>query len=412
MSGATVAQATPYARELSRALWFRQADTRCRFLFAADDPDGLVIAALGPKGTQTIADAARRLQAAGRKPTSGAMLVDGDGDAVFCLAGEPGPFLRNLADWAVQRVRAIPALGALQAAGAARLPQPLGTDATIEALRVEDLEVVRDPPVWQDLLRIDDAFVAAVIADRLPGERMWFWMSNDVPGDVVPLLLQPVAWDPNRDRLDAQIRQVEAAGAGDGVTGYAFFTEEGRLQFVSGALELPLMTELADWVRQKASACPALARLANCQFVRVDAGQALDVLEDPAAWSGIVAPTAPGTLAAAAATLAALSPGGSLWLWLTARTREGGFLALAPVAGDEDGAAFQAQLAGFYRRFPDSYLDAVTGTLRREPGGALRLAWHGGALGAAAQGFAAIVRREKGLQPLADAVLAGETTLD
>jgi hypothetical protein len=408
MSEATVAQAMPYARELSRALWFRQADTRCRFLFAADDPDWLVIAALGPKGTQTIANAARRLQAAGRKTTSGAMPVDGDGDAVFSLAGEPGPFLHTLADWAVQRVTAIPALGALQAAGAARLPQPLGTDATIEALRVEELEVVRDSPVWQDLLRTDDAFVAAVIADRLPGERMWFWMSNDVPGDVVPLLLQPVAWHPNRDRLDAQMRRVE--GAGDGVTGYAFFTDEGRLQFVSGALELSLMTELADWVRQQASACPALARLANCQFVRVDAGQALDVLEDLALWSGIVAPTAPGTLAAAAATLAALSPGASLWLWLTARTREGGFLALAPVAGDEDGAAFQAQLAGFYRRLPDSYLDAVTGTLTREPGGALRLAWHGGAPGAAAQGFAAIARREKGLQPLADAVLAGETT--
>jgi len=408
MSETTTTQAAPYARELSRALWFRQAQTRCRFLFAPDDPDGLVIAPLGPKGTQTIIEAANRLRASGRKAVSGAMLVDGDGDAVFCLAREPEPFLRSLAGWAAQRVAAIPALGTLDTAGAARLPTPLGADATIEALSLEQLEVMRDPAIWQELLRTDDASVAALLAERLPGERMWFWMSNDVPGDMVPLLLQPVAWDPNRDRLDAQIRRLETAGAGEGVTGYAFVTEEGKLQFVSGEPVLPLMAELADWVHQHAGSCPALARLANCQFVRVQAGQVLEVLEDPELWSGIAAPRAPGTLAAAGAALAALAPGESLWLWLTAQAPEGGFLALAPVAGDEEGATFQAEVAGLYRRFPDSYRDAVTGALTREAGGALRIDWHGGEP-SAAQTLAAIARWEKGLQPLADAVLAGGT---
>jgi len=409
MSETTVAQGAPYARDLSRALWFRQAETKCRFLFAPDDPEGLVIAPLGPKGIQTITEAANRLHAAGRKATSGAMLVNGDGDAVFCFAGQPEPFLRSLAGWAAQRVMAVPALGTLQGAGAARLPAPLGADETIEALRLEQLEVVRDSAIWQELLRTDDASVAAVLADRMPGERMWFWMSNDVSGDMVPLLLQPVAWDPTRDRLDAQIRHLEAAGAGEGVTGYAYVTDEGPLQFVSGDLELSLMAELADWVRQQAAACPALARLADCQFVRVHAGQVLEVSQDPELWSGIVPPPAPGTLAAAAAALAALQPGEALWLWLTAEAPEDGFLALAPTAGDEEGAAFETQVASFYRRFPDSYRDAVTGTLTREPGGALRIAWHGDGPGTAARGLAAVSRREKGLQPLADAVLADKT---
>jgi len=408
MSETTTAPAAAYARDLSRALWFRQPATKCLFLFAPDDPQGLVIAPVGQKGSQTIMDAADRLQAAGHEAASGAMLVDSDGDAVFCLSEEPEAFLRRLADWAVQRVAAIPALGTLKTAGAARLPAPLHAGAAVESLDLEQLTVVRDPTIWENLLRTDDAAVAAVLADRMPGERMWFWMSNDVPGDMVPLLLQPVAWDPSRDRLDAQMRQLEAEGAGDGITGYAYITEEGRLQFVSARLELPLMVELAEWVRQQAATCPALLRLANCQFVRAQAGRVLEVLEAPELWSGIEAPPAKGTLAAAVAALADLPPGQALWLWLTARAPGGGFLALAPVAGDAAGAAFQAQMAGFYRRFPESYQDAVTGTLTREPGGGLRISWHGAAPGAA-QTIAAIVRRESGLQPLADAVLARET---
>lgn len=399
MSDAATKQANSYASELSRALWFRQAATKCRFLFAPEDPEGLVIAPLGPKGTQAITAAAKRLLAAGRKAASGAMLVDGDGEPVFCLAGEPEAFLNSLAAWAARRVGAIPALGCLYNAGAVRLAASPGAEAAIEALRLDQLSVVRDARIWGTLLRTDDEAVAAVLAERLPGERMWFWMSNDVPGDMVPLLVQPVAWDPNRDRLDAQIRQLEARGAGEGVTGYAFATEEGRLQFVSGALELPPMAELADWVREQQAACPALARLAQCQFVRIAAGTVEEVLEDPALWVGITAPPAPGTLAAAAATLGALEEGASAWVWLTAQAPGGGFVALAPVAGDEDGAAFQGAVAGFYRRFPDSYKDGVTGTLTRAAGG-FGMAWHGDA-GAAAQGLAAIAVREPGLQALA-----------
>jgi hypothetical protein len=398
-----------YGQEISRALWFRQAETRCRFLFAPEDPRGLVIAPLGAKGTQTIAQATGRLQGAGLEASSGAMIVDGDGDPVFCLAKDPVPFLRALAGWAGRHVAQIPVLGTLQTAGAARLAAAPDDDASIKTIRLEQLEVVRDPELWQGLLPTDDAAIAAIIEQRLPGERLWFWISNQVLGDVVPLLLQPVAWDPNRDRLDAQIRRLEAEGAGEGVTGYAYLTEEGRFQFVSGALRMALMAELADWVRQQQSACPALAQLAHCQFVRVQAGRVLDILENPELWSGIAAPAAPGTLAAAADTLDALIPGGSLWLWLTAHA-PGGFLALAPVAGDRDGARFQAQMAGLYRRFPQSYRDAMTGTLAREPGGTLRIDWHAKGPGQAGGVLASIARRESRLQPLADAVLASGTT--
>ncbi len=400
----------PYVQEISRVLWFRQAETRCRFLFAPEDPRGLVIAPLGAKGTQTIAQAAKRLLGAGLKANSGAMIVDDDGDPVFCLAGDPAPFLRALADWATRHVAQIPALGTLQTAGVARLLAAPSDDASIEAIRLEQIEVMRDPAIWQGLLPTDDAAIAAMLDQRLPGERLWFWISNQVPGDMVPLLLQPVAGDPNRDRLDAQIRQLEADGAGEGVTGYAYLTEEGRFQFVSGELRMALMIELADWVRQQQSTCPALARLAHCQFVRVQAGRVLEVLETPALWSGIAAPRAPGTLAAAADTLDALAPGGSLWLWLTAQAQGGGFLALAPAAGDEDGAHFQAQLAGLYRRFPQSYRDATTGTLAREADGTLRIDWHASGHGQAGRVLASIAQREGRLQPLADAVLASGTT--
>jgi hypothetical protein len=400
MSETSAAQAASYARDLSRALWFRQAETKYQFLLAPDDPEGLVVATLGAGGTETILDAAKRLKAAGHKASFGAMLVDDDGDAVFCIAEEPEAFLRRLADWVVRHVGTVPALGTLNSAGAARLPAPLTGGAAIETLALDTLDIVRDPAIWQELLRIDDAAVAALLADQMPGERMWFWLSNQVPGDMVPLLLQPVAWDPNRDRLDAQIRQLEAAGAGDGVTGYAFFTEAGRLQFVSGELAPPLMAELAEWVREQATACPALARLADCQFVLTEAGQVVEVLEDPALWSGITAPAAFGTLAGAAAALADLAPGQSLWLWLTAKAPEGGFLALAPVGGDESGDAFQKQVAGFYRRFPESYQDGATGTLTHQPGGTLHIAWHGAP--GIKSALTAVAQREPGLKKLAD----------
>lgn len=401
-SAPSVAPAASYAMELSRALWFRQPATRCRFLFAADDPEGLVVAPLGPKGTRTVVEAAKRLQASGRAAVTGAMLVDGDGDAVFCLAGEPAPFLRSLAGWAAGRAGAVPALGTLLTAGAARLPAQLGADATVEALSLAELEVVRDPAAWDGLLPTDDASVIAILAERMPGERMWFWMCDDVADDMVPLLLQPVAWDPNRDRLDAQIRRLEAEGAGEGVTGYAFVAEDGRVQFVSGRLRPRLMAELVAWVRQQLAAHPAVARLAQCQFVVVRHGKVFEVLEDPLLWKGIEAPPAPGTLAGAAAAVARLAPNGALWAWATATAPGGGFLAVAPVVGDEGGTAFEVQAAGLYRRFPGSFRDASTGMLTREASGRLRIDWHGGDQRAAAGALAAAARLEPGLQALAD----------
>ena len=158
-----------YAGALSRVLWFRQPDTRCRFLFAADDPEGLVIAPLGPKGNQTIVAAAKRLAAAGRKAISGAMLVDADGDPVFCVPADPAGFLRALSSWASRRVGEIPSLGTLQTAQAARLASALGGNETIEALDLASLSVLRDDAIWQNLLPPDDASVAAILADRLPG---------------------------------------------------------------------------------------------------------------------------------------------------------------------------------------------------------------------------------------------------
>ena len=235
---------------------------------------------------------------------------------------------------------------------------------------------------------------------------MWFWMSNDVLRDMVPLLLQPVAWDPNRDRLDGQIRRLEALGAGDGVTGYALFAESGRLQFVGGALTASLMVELSDWVHEQVGTYPGLARLAHCQFVIATGGQVSDILEDEALWNDVVAPPAPGTPAEATALLTSLAPGASLWLWATGA--DGGFLSLSPVTGDEDGRRFQVRVDGFYRRFPDAHRDAVSGTVTRSTDGKFAVTVHGDDPGRTVDLLARVGAREKGLAALAKAPVTVE----
>ena len=203
-----------YRRRVSRALWFRHPARPSRFLFAPASPMGLFIESLGTEGTAAFVARIKALKAQGLTMTAGAVLVNTDGRFVFCGRNVSADFLRQLAEWAGKNAAAMPAIANLIDAGYARTPNDLGSEESIAALHVETLEIQRDPALWTGLLEPTAATMAAVLAPRLPGERMWFWLSAAVPVGVVPLLVQPVAWDPDHNRMDRLIRQVEAAGAG------------------------------------------------------------------------------------------------------------------------------------------------------------------------------------------------------
>jgi hypothetical protein len=362
-----------YRRRVSRVLWFRSPSARYRYLFAPGSPMGLFIEPPGKDGTAAFAAQIKALKAQGLAMHVGAVVVDDDNRFVFCGAGATLELLAQIARWARQRLSTMPAVANLIDAGVAAMAVELASDDAIAAIDVGRLAVQRDDDLWDGLLQATPQAVAEVLADRLPGDRMWFWLSGDVPEGVVPLLLQPLAWDPNRDRLDHLIEQVEAAGAGDGATGVCVFVDDGRLQFRGGALGASMLSALADWVRAEVGDAPALARLAGCQLCRTGDGKVVDVIQDDALWQGLTPPAAPGTLAEAADVLTRLAPGGEGWFWLTPSGQDGPFLTLAEAADDADGTRFQERVAGLFRRFPASFGDALSGVLRRLPDD--RLVW-------------------------------------
>lgn len=358
-----------YRRRVSRALWFRKPATRHRFLFAPDSPMGLFIEPLGKSGTASFAAQIKSLKAQGLSMSAGALVVDDDGRFVFCSASASPEMLQRLAAWARAQSGAMPAAANLIDAGVARVQVDIANDASIAALDAAKLDVQRDAAAWDGILRATPDAVADVLAERLPGERMWFWLSDEVPDGVVPLLLQPVAWDPNRDRLDHLIEQVEASGAGEGATGTCLFVDDCRLQFRGSGLRPELLPALAAWVRAELGGAPALARLSGCQLLRTGGGKVIGAIEDAALWQGLAAPAGPATLSETAALLESFEPGEQRWFWLTPSGNGEPFVTLADTAADPDGLRFQERIAALYRRFPGSYDDAIAGVMRRLPGG-------------------------------------------
>jgi hypothetical protein len=364
-------QDADYRSRLSRALWFRNQTQPSRFVFSPASPAGLLIEPLTRAGAAALVTHIKALRDRGLHPSAGAVYVDDDGRLVFCGRNLPPDLLKQLADWARQNARDIPAVANLIGAGVAPVGTDLAGDEAIRALDLDDLTVQRDPAVWSDLLPPTAATTASVLADRLPGERMWYWLSNDVPDGVAPLLVQPVAWDPNRDRQDLLILQAEAAGAGEAATGTCMVVDDGRLQLLGAELYPGLLRVLAEWVRSEAGRHPGLARLWNCQLLRTSGGRVQQVIEDAGLWAGVPRPVAPGTLGEAASLLERLGDGQEYWFWATAAGNDGPFLGLSPVAADPDGTAFRERVAAFYKRFPESFRDALSGVVRRVPGGGL-----------------------------------------
>lgn len=342
---------TPAHLALSRALWLRQRGKSYHFLF---DPNA------DPNATPGLTIRPEPIGAEARGET-GIMLVDGDEGLVFCVSSDPVAFLDRLSAWAKRSISALPALGIVADAGAARVAD---FAAPIDAAA---LDVVFRSKLWDDLLVPDEATVAAALAAASPGERLWFWMTAD-PGDyAVPLIVQPLAWDPNHDRMAWLMDRNADLGAGDGVTGTCALADDGAFQFLGDDVRPAMLPALADWVGAYAGDHPALARLAHARLLLTSGGTVTRVFADPDLWTDIAPEPVAGTIAGTAALLATLPEGGECWFWITGGDNAP-FLHLSLASTDPDAKAFRAGLSRLYDRFLQSHADAISGVATRLSG--------------------------------------------
>jgi hypothetical protein len=216
------------------------------------------------------------------------------------------------------------------------------------------------------------AATAQILADRCPGEALWFWFSPEIPS----LLVYPVDWDPALEAMNQLQDKVTAGRPRASHAGRAIPLEDGRLQLVSSTFTAQTLPELAAWVRGHAEAHPGLGRLRDCELVRVEQGVVKEIFSDPPLWDGVTMPTVPGTLEETQRELEALAAGESAWFWMTMSPR-GLFLSISRVANDPDGAAFTDRMTGLAQRFPG---DAdLFGTVTRLPSGTLLFSTSGDA---------------------------------
>jgi len=348
---------------LTRALILRSRKERYHFLFAPHSAGGLIIRTLARSAAAPLAPTRKILEEKGEKVFSGAMLVDEESRCLFCVSEAPGEFLSALAGWAQRNVSEIPILIALADAGVAVSTADLDSNEAVLALAPTELSIVREPDLWKDLLRADVAGTASVLGLAWPGERLWYWLSGS-DGAAPPLLLQPVAIDPNHERMEHLIREARGSGRSRGKTGTCLIVDAGNVQFRGPDLEPAGLYSLAAWVRQHVAAHPALARLSGCEFLATSGGRVASVVADANAWSGIERPPVPGTLEESARVFAGLAGDAGCWFWLTGAGPDGPFLDLADLQGDPAGESFAPRSARNYRRFAGSFEDAISGVLR------------------------------------------------
>jgi len=357
---------TPVHEQASRILWLRKPGEVFRFLLDTEADPGLVLERIGPAAGGVLSRGAEA-RAAGRAVDSGLAIVDGEDGLAFCSTAEPEDFLHRLARYATAAVGSLPALALLADSGAGPLTVDPADDEAAKNYLPEAARVAYVPDLWDDLLVADAATIAAALAATPPGERMWFWLAEDeaAAGGALPLIVQPVAWDPNHDRMTWLIERNAEAGAGKGGTGTATIRDDGTIQFLGFDLCRPMLAALARWVARHAAEYPALGRLVDCQLLVSSGGTVEEVIADPVLWQDVQRAEVPATMRATSAVLEALPLGGECWFWLTAATPEAVFLHLVPVVHDPEGEAFRAEIPGLFRRFGRSFEDAVSGVMSR-----------------------------------------------
>ncbi len=362
--GIDAGRQTPVHEQLSRTLWLRRRGEVFRFLLDPAADPGLTLERIGQDGGTVLARIAEA-DAQGRGLDSGLVLVDGRDGLAFCTTAEPMDLLRRLAAWARGAIAATPALGLLVDSGAGPLTVDLADDAAAQAFIPDGERVVYDPALWDSLLEPEVTTAEAALAATPPGERLWFWLAEDELEAIVPLIMQPVAWDPNHDRTNWLVERNTDRGAGEGITGTAMICDDGTIQFLAAGLYREMLEQLARWVAREHAAHPALGRLVDCQLLDAAGGRVDRIIADSTLWAGVARSTVPGTIRATAAVLENLPVGGECWFWLAGGAADPPFLHLVPTEGDPDGAAFQAELPRLYRRFATSFADAIAGVMSR-----------------------------------------------
>ncbi len=364
--GIDAGRQTPAHQQLSRALWLRKHGDVFRFLLDPASEPALTLERID-QGAGTIPTRVSEARAQGRTVDNGLVLVDEADGLIFCTTVDAKDFLHRLSAWAHQAIAAVPAVGLLIDAGAGPLTVDPTDDVAARAYLPDGEKVVYDTTLWDNLLVPDVATLATALAVARPGERMWFWLAADETEAAggVPLILQPIAWDPNHDRTDWLVNMNTNRGAGEGSSGTAKICDNGKIQFLGVGLHRAMLEHLAGWVARHHADYPALARLVDCQLVASAAGRVDEIMADATMWSGVTADLVPETIGATAAALESLPVGAQCWFWITGSPTDPPFLHLVPTGEDPEGNAFQATLPRLYQRFAESYQDAIVGVMSR-----------------------------------------------
>ena len=180
---------TSSAARLSRHLWRRAPGQRFRFWFSPDAAPHLIMEPVTEKGAAAFRawlKEARRQHGDSLRAVTGAVVFGPRSQCVFCSEKMPRTFLTLLSDWAKSAIGETPALIGLRGAGMARIPVDIKDSDAIRALSLDDAEVRTDEALWTDLLTPSAALVAETLRERIPGDRLWFWLD---PAADIPLSL-------------------------------------------------------------------------------------------------------------------------------------------------------------------------------------------------------------------------------
>lgn len=401
-------------RRLSRRIWMRHPTRKCRYLFAPDGP-GLIIEPATDSGLEVFLKARKVMKErlpAGSYVSTGALLVDGGGRFVFAGRRAGPELLAALGAWCRKHVREVPSVAGLAGAGVATCDVDPRDPAALDAVDVDALDVHRDPDVWAGLLVADVATVAAVLEAVTPGTRLWFWLDPAAGKDDPALLLQPVSWDVNRDRIDTLIGQMgdrrqREESDDTGVSGIALPVDDGTLQFLGADLTRVHLERLAAFARSHVRSYPALGRLRDAVLLVTSGSSTVtERIADPELWAGIPAVVAPGTVGETEAVLGALEAGQSAWFWLAATPgSEASFLAVRAADADPDGVGFGEFAGELALRFASLVGAPIHGVVRRLGSGALLFATASADLDGWPHAMRQLAAQHTGLSSLANARL-------
>jgi hypothetical protein len=264
--------------DLARTLCLRQPGSTYRFALRFF-PE-LELRMTRTRGTPTQGDA-------GDAAFAGVAIVDDAGKFVFCAPGEPRRLLWGLSEWAKSAADRLPAAAALIGSGAA--PWEGGT-----LLDPARLAIRRDDALWSGVANPGPEQTARVLSGCAPGDRLWYWLTDEPGASGLPVLLQPARDDPNRDFLNALIDVVALGDPGPAETGIAYATVDGEIQFLGAGLRRAHLDALAAWVGDGAGRHPELGRIAGARLLRTTAGRVQAAIEDATVWDGVARPAPTG----------------------------------------------------------------------------------------------------------------------